>query len=276
MPLLVTPARLAARADFYHQIGTSLAAGLTLVRTLRVLSQSPPAPDLGRCAEPRFVEVARSVVANCERACKKDESPLVRLSAAELEALFARPDDAGVATHFALFGCNRYTPDGRSCRGFDSMAAEPATCPPGNAECPRYASALQSELRAFLDRNRDAHTILLFGAASTTGNDAGAMSAANAKLAEERALAVGEVVHQWRRDVGGKAKDLRVFSVVLDNLKTDWWRSPDFRHILEAQVAKLGTPSTERGFEPLASDAANRSVLVVAIRCPLDATPVSP
>lgn len=50
MPLLVTPARLAARADFYHQIGTSLAAGLTLVRTLRVLSQSPPAPDLGRRA----------------------------------------------------------------------------------------------------------------------------------------------------------------------------------------------------------------------------------
>ncbi|MBL9126520.1 MAG: type II secretion system F family protein [Verrucomicrobiales bacterium] len=50
MPLLVTPANLSARADFYHQIGTSVAAGLTLVRTLRVLAKSPPAPDLGRRA----------------------------------------------------------------------------------------------------------------------------------------------------------------------------------------------------------------------------------
>jgi len=50
MALIVTPAHLAARADFYHQIGTSVAAGLGLVRTLRVLSQNPPAPQLGRRA----------------------------------------------------------------------------------------------------------------------------------------------------------------------------------------------------------------------------------
>lgn len=43
MALFITPAHLAARADFYHQIGTSVAAGLTLVRTLRVLAQNPPA-----------------------------------------------------------------------------------------------------------------------------------------------------------------------------------------------------------------------------------------
>jgi len=233
-------------------------------------------PDLGRCAEPRFREVARSVVASCEHACKKDTSPLVALTPSELEALFARPDDAGVQTHFALFGCNRYTTDGRACRGFDAMSAEPSTCPAGNADCARYAGALERELRAFLDRNRDAHTLLLFGTASTTGNHDGAMSEANAKLAEERALAVAEVVHTWRREVGGKARDLRLFPVVLDNTRADWWRSTAFRAALAGQTAKLGTPAAERGFDPLAPDAANRSVLVVAIRCPLDATSVSP
>ena len=237
---------------------------------------TPPAPDIGRCAEARFREVATSVVTHCAHACKKDTSPLVTLSKGEFEALFARPDDAGVASHFALFGCNRYTPDGRACRGFDSMQADPASCPAGNASCARYASALTRELRAFLDRNADAHTVLLFGTASTTGNDAQAMSDANAKLAEERALAVGEVVHTWRRDVGGKARDLRVYSVVLDNTRTDWWQTPAFRAVLEAQVQKLATPASERGFEPLAADAANRSVMVVAIRCPLDALPDAP
>ncbi|MFO0749788.1 MAG: protein kinase [Myxococcota bacterium] len=240
-----------------------------------------PAPpeDLGRCAEPSFKAMALSVVKSCERACKKDQSPLVALTEPELEGLFARPDDAGVATHFAVFGCNRYTADGQACRGFDSSVADPALCPPGNDACVRYATALSRELRAFLDRNRDAHTVLLLGTASATGNDVGAMSDANAKLAEERALAVGEVVHGWRRDVGGKARDMRVYSVVLDNTRTDWWRSPAFRAVLEAQVEKLrklGTSAAERGFEPLAPDAANRSVMVVAIRCPLDAADLSP
>lgn len=50
MALIVTPAHLAARADFYHQIGTSVAAGLGLIRTLRILAQSPPAPHLARRA----------------------------------------------------------------------------------------------------------------------------------------------------------------------------------------------------------------------------------
>jgi protein transport protein HofC len=50
MALLVTPAQLAARADFYHQIGTSVAAGLGLIKTLRILAQKPPAPHLGRRA----------------------------------------------------------------------------------------------------------------------------------------------------------------------------------------------------------------------------------
>lgn len=51
MPLLVTPAHLAARADFYHQIGTSVAAGLTLSRTLRILAQNPPARGIAHRAK---------------------------------------------------------------------------------------------------------------------------------------------------------------------------------------------------------------------------------
>ncbi len=46
MAILVTPAQLAARSDFYHQIGTSVAAGLSLIQTLRLLAKSPPAPGL--------------------------------------------------------------------------------------------------------------------------------------------------------------------------------------------------------------------------------------
>lgn len=43
-PLL--PSRLSARSDFYHQIGSSLGAGLPLVRALRVLAANPPARGL--------------------------------------------------------------------------------------------------------------------------------------------------------------------------------------------------------------------------------------
>ncbi|MGE3308342.1 MAG: type II secretion system F family protein [Limisphaerales bacterium] len=50
MAILVTPAQLSARSDFYHQIGTSVAAGLGLVQTLRILSKSPPSPGLRRRA----------------------------------------------------------------------------------------------------------------------------------------------------------------------------------------------------------------------------------
>ncbi len=226
-----------------------------------------PAPDLGRCAEPRFREVAASVVKNCEHACKKDQSPLVALAQGEFEALFARPDDAGVSTHFAVFGCNTYAPGGDACLGFDSHAADPAACAPGNRACRAGAIALQTELNTFLDAHKDAHTILLFGTASTAGNTGTRMSPANAALAEERALAVSELVHAWRRSAG--ARDLKVFAVALDNTRTNYWQSAAFRKVLEGQMQKLATPAAARGFDPLRADAANRAVMAVAIRCPL-------
>jgi hypothetical protein len=93
------------------------------------------------------------------------------------------------------------------------------------------------------------------------------MSAANAALAEERALAVSERVHAWRRTAG--ARDLKVYAVALDNTRTNYWQSAAFRKVLEGQMQKLATPAAARGFDPLRADAANRSVMVVAIRCPL-------
>jgi type IV pilus assembly protein PilC len=51
MAILLFPAQLAARSEFYHQIGASLAAGLTLVRTLRILADNPPAGGIGRVSE---------------------------------------------------------------------------------------------------------------------------------------------------------------------------------------------------------------------------------
>ncbi|PIE17310.1 MAG: hypothetical protein CSA66_06085, partial [Proteobacteria bacterium] len=209
---------------------------------------------------------ATAVVKDCERACKKDDSPLVKLGWDEFEALFGRPDDPGVATHFSLFGCNVYAAGGRACRGFDSDVADPAECPAGNANCAAYAAPLKDELWGFLDAHADAHTILLFGTASRVGNRGGRMSDDNAELAERRALAVQEVVNQWRRKHG--KRDTRVFAVVMDNARTDYWHSPVFRAVVKAQLAHVRA-GVDRGFDAQAANAINRSVMVVAISCDL-------
>ena len=43
MPLIVTPGRLAKLGEFYHQLGSMLAAGVTLTQTLEHIHQAPPA-----------------------------------------------------------------------------------------------------------------------------------------------------------------------------------------------------------------------------------------
>src|SRR6266700_2686467 len=45
MPLTFTPAQLARRADFYHQLGQLTSAGLTVVVALEQLQRHPPAPS---------------------------------------------------------------------------------------------------------------------------------------------------------------------------------------------------------------------------------------
>lgn len=51
MAILFLPGQLNTRADLYHQIGSSLAAGLPLGRTLQMLSENPPARGLTRILE---------------------------------------------------------------------------------------------------------------------------------------------------------------------------------------------------------------------------------
>jgi type IV pilus assembly protein PilC len=48
MPLIVTPGRLSKLSEFYHQLSSMLAAGLTLVQTLEQIHRSPPAAFLRR------------------------------------------------------------------------------------------------------------------------------------------------------------------------------------------------------------------------------------
>lgn len=48
MAFLILPGQFAARSEFYHQLAGSLAAGLTLGQTFRILSQNPPARSLRR------------------------------------------------------------------------------------------------------------------------------------------------------------------------------------------------------------------------------------
>ena len=43
MPLLVTPRQLSQRAEFYHQAGQLLDAGISLPQALSTLQQAPPA-----------------------------------------------------------------------------------------------------------------------------------------------------------------------------------------------------------------------------------------
>ena len=226
----------------------------------------PPERPEGRCRDPRFLKVANDVVKECKTACRKEKNPVVALPWEAFVELFGKPDDPGVASHFSIFGCNAYA--GRACRGFDSSIADPGECPSGarGASCRRYATPLQDELVAFLDRNRDARTVVLLGTASRVGNSAGVMSDRNARLAEDRALAVQEVINTYRRRHG--LADMRVYAVVLDNAKHDYYRSPEFRRIIGAQLSKVG--GRDRGFVPTTGNAVNRSVLVIAIKCSLD------
>ena len=48
MPLIVTPGRLSKQSEFYHQLSSMMAAGLTLVQTLEQIHRSPPAAFLRR------------------------------------------------------------------------------------------------------------------------------------------------------------------------------------------------------------------------------------
>jgi type II secretory pathway component PulF len=48
MAFLLLPGQLTARSEFYHQLGSSLAAGLPIIRALEILVENPPARSLAR------------------------------------------------------------------------------------------------------------------------------------------------------------------------------------------------------------------------------------
>ncbi len=59
MAFIASPGQLSARSDLYHQLGSSLAAGLSLERTVRILAEAPPARSLARPLE-RIAERIRA------------------------------------------------------------------------------------------------------------------------------------------------------------------------------------------------------------------------
>src|SRR5882762_8924133 len=59
MPLIVTPGQLSRRADFYHQLGQLLAAGLGLPQALQQIQRHPPSRS--------YREVIRRLLAAIEQ-----------------------------------------------------------------------------------------------------------------------------------------------------------------------------------------------------------------
>ena len=57
MAFVFLPAQLTARGEFYHQLASSLAAGLTLVRSLEILADNPPARSLATPIERLLVRL---------------------------------------------------------------------------------------------------------------------------------------------------------------------------------------------------------------------------
>ena len=81
----------------------------------------------GRCEDPAFREHLADLVTQCLGAvCKTDTNPLVHLPEDTFINLFGQPDDEGVATHFAIFGCNKYSDRQKTrCATGDAYVANP-------------------------------------------------------------------------------------------------------------------------------------------------------
>jgi hypothetical protein len=238
-------------------------------KAAEVQAEAPIVQPPGRCQVPEFLEIIGKTVARCQHACKFNASnPLIGLDQVTFETLFGKLDDPGVATHFALFGCNRYTAN-KDCLGFDSHFADPLRCPGDEsrqANCTKYATVIKDELWRFLDANASARYFVLLGTASRSGNlqtRPPQMSEENKDLALKRAEAVQEVIELYRIEKKIKGE---VLPVVLDNESQDY-ESPTFVRLVEEQLAKAG--KAERGFRPTNATAINRSVAIVAIGCDL-------
>ena len=233
----------------------------------------PHQPE-GRCQKPKFRKLVAILVNTCAVACKDDTSPLVPLTEEQFEALFAQDDDAGVATHFAIFGCTRYTAGRKGCVGYNSYYADPVkvdedlaanTLNGKQADNARESSTVIK--RAFVKwllRNSQVRYLVLLGNASTAGNKNGQMSSDNKRLALNRANRVRALAEGTRTDAMARMES---FPVVLNNAVRNFNR-PRFRDMV---TSRLPTSDVgERGFTPTGTLAINRSVMALAISCNLD------
>lgn len=252
----------------------------------------------GRCADPSLIATLQTIVNDCVHACgvNSEKDPLFTLNQAQFNDLFATgEDDAGFATHFAIFGCNIY--GSQDCRGYDAMYTHPDDpagcegsacdgCPsdemyewvnrPGvhhpmsdaagaQANCKEYAGSIARGFTAFIEKHKDADQYIFIGTASTTGNRGKTMNPKNRALAGQRAARLRDDLVKMQlaapKEFTGRGGS---YVVVLDNT-VHQFSDPRFKRVLTKQVNKEGI---KRTFRWDSSNAVNRSVMVLAIRCP--------
>lgn len=245
----------------------------------------------GKCRDKAFRQMLARIVKDCEGACGVEaKNPVVGLDLAQFKEIFATKGDPGYGTYFALFGCNVWNSDSTDCKGYDSFYADPAKCPVdsgfecatrasdpcnpagGQARCQRYSKAIGDEFKQFTARWKDAKYFILLGTASRSGNtrEAGkeAMSEGNQKLALKRSGALESALAKLRTEVAaaGSALDGKAFKVALDNTR-QFFDTPEFGAMIQKQLDSM--PAVDRGFKPTTTNAVNRSVLTLAIKCDL-------
>jgi len=255
----------------------------------------PPEPTQvpGRCEDQRLLNVIKEIVSDhCHKGiCRRPPNPLISFSQHGFETLFGRnEDDAGFASHFALFGCNIYGPS--DCYGYDAHFADNEDCPINPEEydwiqrhpdhpyagvvnnCIAYSKAIKTLFRKFVEDHKNAKYFIFIGTASRTGNKNRVMHENNVKLAHQRALSVRKLFAMWR---ASEEPNVRIegitagtYVVVLNN-EEHRFDTPEFGGIVRKQLAKEGmTTNLNRGFVPTTANAINRSVLVLAVSCNLD------
>ncbi len=249
---------------------------------------------VGRCRDPSFRKIVAEVVKECVTGCSFGAAnPVVKVSEAQFRTLFGHGNDTGIGVHFAVFGCNVWKPDGKDCWGYDAHYAEASQCPNdagyecatrsegkicnsagAQAKCRRYAGAIESGVKTFLDRWSDAKYLLLLGTASRTGNTKlpggeEEMAQKNKELALTRAANVEGLIDRLRGEYEQAKKPIngKSYKVALDNTK-QFFDSPGFKTLVGAQM-KAGT--ADPGFKPTTDLAINRSVMLIAVQCDVTA-----
>ena len=254
----------------------------------------PPTMVTGRCADQALKATLQTIVNDCAGACGvgKEKDPLITLTQTQFNDLFASgDDDAGFASYFAIFGCNVYGPE--DCHGYDAYYTNQKACPTedqyewvtreedtpngkrrvhpmseangAQANCQAYATSIENGFNNFINKHLDADHYIFIGTASASGNAGGIMNPLNRRLAGQRAGNLRDELVKRQLATPDKFTGRGAsYVVVLDNTKHRF-DDPRFKQVLTRQVNKDPTPRT---FQWDSSNAVNRSVMVLAIKCP--------